>query len=157
MTSTRTAARVLGPVVRRVIGPVFVAALVLVSLTACGEDEPPAETDLGASVVEEYCLAYSEYFQERATLGPQAQDSEVIASMKGWAEDLERLEPPEEMSADARAGREKWLELIGQIDGDDTQEDVVALEQDLGEKDMAQVQAFFAFNDETCPKVDANR
>lgn len=125
-------------------------------LAGCG-DEPAAETDPGPTRVEAYCLAYSEYFQERAALGPQAKDSEVIASMKGWAADLEGLEPPEEMSADALAGREKWLELVGQIDEDDTQEDVVALEQELSQQDMSQVQAFFSFNDEACPKVDANR
>lgn len=142
MRSTRAAAGALGVV------------LLVGALTGCAADEEPAAE---ATSVEDYCLAYSEYFQERAALGPQADDAEVIASMKSWAADLERLGPPEEMPEDARAGRKRWLELIGEIDDDATQDDVVALEQDLPEQDMAQVQAFFAFNDQTCPKVDANR
>lgn len=121
-------------------------------LAGCGEEAEEAPS-AEATTIEDYCQAYEDYFQQRASLGSQAPDAEVIATMKAWADDLERIGPPEEMPATARAGRTIWLDLVGQIDDDATADDVVALEQGLPRGQADELQAFFLYNDEGCPQA----
>lgn len=124
------------------------AVLAVATLAGCGSEESEAAPE--TTSLEQYCEAYEEYFQERASLGSQASDAEVVASMKGWATQLGELDAPEEMPEDARAGMRRWRQLMGELADDATQQDVLTLEQEMSQEETAQVQAFFSFNGTHC-------
>ncbi|WP_158647803.1 hypothetical protein [Nocardioides houyundeii] len=125
------------------VGLLLVGGLAL----GCGEseDDTPEPT-----TKERHCSAYQSFFSERASHGSDASDAEVVATLKGWGEDLEEIGAPEDMTEDAKAGHDIWVDLIGQVRDDANQSEVVALEAGLSGKQVAEVEEFFAYNDSEC-------
>lgn len=122
-------------------------------LGACGGEEEPETPEV--SVKDAYCAAYREFFDKRASHGPDVSEQEVLATLKAWGRDLKEIGIPEDMPADAQAGHDIWVRLIGEVGDDAGQADVLALEQGLTKEELTQVQAFSAYNDQTCLSVSS--
>jgi hypothetical protein len=126
------------------LGLVLVGALTL-GCGASGDDDVAKP-----SVKERHCSAYQAFFNERAGHGSDAADREVVATLKGWGKDLEEIGAPADMSEEARAGHDIWVELIGQVEDDANQLEVIELESGLSGKQVSQVERFFDYNDTEC-------
>ncbi|WP_110180918.1 hypothetical protein [Nocardioides solisilvae] len=130
----------------RLVRRLCAVLLVTAAATACGGEEETA----GPSVEDRYCEAYQEFFAERAEHDMETTDAEVVATLKEWGTDLVEIGAPESMPEGARRGHATWSRLISEVDDDAEQADVVALEAELTERQMAEVEEFFAYNDATC-------
>lgn len=123
------------------------AALLIVgaALVGCGADKAEAEP----TAQEEFCSAYRDFY-DQSSANPDASESEVIARMKGFAATLEDLEAPPEMSDEAKEGMATWIELIGDLPDDATQNDVVTLDAQLSKKKSAALRAYNDFGNVVC-------
>lgn len=111
----------------------------------CAEEEKkPAP-----SAEELYCDAFRDYYERSSSSESQA-DSEVVASMKVFADEASDLEPPENMSKAARAGLRTWVKMIQKVPDDATQEEVVALSQKLSAKQVEQLDAYYLYSNARC-------
>lgn len=111
----------------------------------CAEEEKEPKP----SAEELYCDAFRDYY-ERSSNSEAQKDSEVVASMKVFADQASDLEPPENMSKAARAGLRTWVEMIQKVPDDATQEDVVALSQQLSPKQVEQLDAYYLYSNARC-------
>ncbi|PVG82288.1 hypothetical protein DDE18_12385 [Nocardioides gansuensis] len=121
------------------------ATLVLVGGAAvgCGGGAPTDATD------EAFCDAYSSLFADAAELG-DADDATIIKRVKEWGAEMEKAGTPADIPDDARAGFEKTVEEIDDLDADASQEDFEKLEEDYSDEEKRQAEAFAKYTTDTC-------
>lgn len=129
------------------------AALSLV-LAGCGGGASGAPTDAS---VEEFCTAYTEGFGDAiAAVDPEASEDEqaeaVIDALKEFAEKMEEVGTPEDMSDEAREGFELSLDSISDLSADDLQDEdaMKKLEEELSGDDKAAAEALQAYVTDNC-------
>lgn len=119
--------------------------IVGVALVGCGSDEEKPEP----TAQEKFCAAYRDFY-EQSSKNPEASETEVVSRMKEFAATLDDLEPPAEMSEEAKTGMQTWIELIGDLPDDATQGDVVSLDSELSKKENAALRAYNDFGNVFC-------
>jgi len=119
--------------------------IVGVALVGCGSDEEKPEP----TAQEKFCAAYRDFY-EQSSKKPEASETEVVSRMKDFADTLDDLEAPEEMSKEAKKGMETWIELIGDLPDDATQADVIAQNSELSKKKAAWLRAYSDFGNVFC-------
>lgn len=124
-----------------------VAALVAgVTLSACGASGAP--TDASAK---EFCTTYDSMFDDLdvTDLEDLPDEEEMAESLHAWADRMQEVGTPEDISDEAREGFELQVEQAGEIDADDLKSDSSELE-DLDEDEKKGIQAFNTYATETC-------
>lgn len=124
--------------VRAAVALAATAALV----TACGGEDGP-------SAQEKFCSEYRAFY-DATNAGQGEDDAAVIKRMKSFAKKASELEKPSEMSKDAGAG---LMILVDQFEGlseSASRDDVIALEQNLSEREGEQLDAFYLYSNRTC-------
>ena len=116
----------------------WVASLLLVAgtATACGGDDAPSDASK-----EDFCATATDI----AWFGPRSR-------RKDFAEKLEDVGTPDDMSDDERKGFDLFIETANKLDDDATEEDVAQLGEDLSDDDEKNLQAFTTYLTETCAK-----
>ena len=125
------------------------ALLVGLSLAACGSDDsdrltpqtPPAGAgDSAAGDSSPFCDAIA----STATL----QDGGDVAALR---DELEASGIPDDAGADAQAGLEVFIDLLGQVDEDATAQDLATMEDPkLSKEEQSQVDAMVTYATTTC-------
>ena len=139
----------------RLIRLVTALALVGAVVVGCSSDEQPQPEPKQPSAEELYCEAFRDYY-ERSSRNAEKDDAEVIASMKTFASEASRLEIPESMSAEVRAGLATWISLIDEVPADANQGQVAALEQNLSPRQVKQLDAWNLCSNARCLSRSAN-
>ena len=123
------------------------AVLLALSLSACGG----APTDASEK---DFCEAYNG-FGEVGEIDEDDFEAQADAA-NDYAEELEEVGTPEGIPDDARKGFEVWVEVFGDINADDLEdEDAQKAIEDKYEDDEDDVEAFSAYVGETCtPEVE---
>ncbi|WP_110240354.1 hypothetical protein [Nocardioides gilvus] len=119
--------------------------IVGVALVGCGADEEEPEP----SAQDKFCAAYRDFY-EQSSRDPGASDTEVVSRMKEFAATLDDLEPPEEMSGEAKKGMAIWIEMIGDLPDDASQDDVVSLNTELSKKESSRLRSYNDFGNVVC-------
>ncbi len=125
------------------------ASLVLVGASVVGCGGGGAPTDASE---DDFCKELNSVFTE-VDLGGEGEDTtqqKMIAAIKTWAEDLEKLGTPENMPDEARDGFELMIKEVGDLDEDATTEDFINLEEDLSESETKASAAFEKYTTDTC-------
>jgi len=132
--------------IKRPAAAVGAAVLLAFSLSACGG----APTDASE---EDFCEAYNG-IAEVGEIDEDDFDAQADAA-NDYAEELEEVGTPENIPDDARKGFEVWVEVFGDLDADDLEdEDAQKAIEDKYEDDEDDVEAFSAYAAETCtPEV----
>ena len=128
--------------IKRPAAAVGAAVLLAFSLSACGG----APTDASD---EDFCEAYNGI----SALGEaDGEDYEAQAEAANeYADELEEVGTPEDIPDDARKGFEVWVEVLGDVNADDLEdEDAQKAIEEKYEDDEDDVTAFFEYAGETC-------
>lgn len=129
------------------------ASLVLVAgaVAGCGsEEKPETAEEPEVATVEEFCGVFEDFFAEAQALGADPEQAEMVALVKGVADDLEEVGAPEDMPEDAHAGLDLTVDALQGLPDDATQEDVNSLEADFSEEEQEQSRAFDEWLGESC-------
>ena len=123
------------------------ASLVLVgaSSVACGGPSDASEDD--------FC---KEFTSLSSKLGPLTETSqkEALAAIKSWAEGLEKIGTPEEMSDEAREGFELMVDEVAALDADDGAEGLQKLDDELSDSEQKATDAFEKYTEDTCGAME---
>lgn len=116
------------------------------TLSACGASGAP--TDASAK---EFCDAYASMFDDLdvSDLDNMPTEEEMADSIHTWADKMEEVGTPEDISDEAREGFELQIEQAGEIDADDLKSDSEGLEE-FSEEDKTRSSAFDDYATETC-------
>lgn len=120
-------------------------ALALTGVTGCGNDDPPAEAS-----EEDFCANFTEFDKTLEGFGDDPDVGAVVKAMKAAADDMEETGTPEDMPDDARAGFEFTIERLQSLDDDASEEDVVALGEDISDAEEKDSAAFDEYLADTC-------
>ena len=104
---------------RSVRGALVVACAVV--LAGCGGPGADAPTDAS---IEDFCAAKSWMVAEgmdRFLAAGLPSDDELVSLVHDWSGELARVGTPDNMSADARAGFEKLVARLADLDADDVE------------------------------------
>ena len=121
--------------------------------TACGGGSgAPADASK-----DDFCSAQSSLFTDLDLTDPEVElptEKEMADAMHSWAEKIEDVGTPENISDEARAGFEETVEAAkGVTEADLTSPDLDALGSEMSEEAQQQVEAFTTYVDETCGSV----
>jgi len=136
---------------KRYLGTAGAAALLALSLTACGDDDVDAPTDASA---EDFC--------ETVTSAPESDSDDPgkqAEAANELGDKLEDVGSPEDMSDDARSGFESYVKALKDLDedkikdlseagGDDEVADTLGVDGD-------EFQALSEYIVKTCTSTDA--
>ncbi|WP_141004903.1 hypothetical protein [Nocardioides humi] len=139
---------------KRPLASAGAAALLALSLTACGGGAP---TDAS---VEDFCKASQnteagqDFFQ-----AIQDEDWDKVEDLvKKQAEELEKVGTPEDIPDDAREGFEIQLDAAKKVDADDIEkafkDDKDPFEAEISKDDQKKAEAFNTYQSETCSDAD---
>ncbi len=113
--------------IKRYAGAASAAVLMTFSLAACGG----APTDASS---EDFCEAYNGQTKALEAIdpegSPESQAEDLVDALKDYAEKLEEVGTPENISDEAREGFEITVEELGDLDAGDVQK---AIEDQSGE------------------------
>jgi hypothetical protein len=129
----------LGTTTLRRLGAAAALALAATALTACGG---PSDAPEDAST-DDFCTAVVEF--PRAEEGEDAPSQDAV---DGYVDGLEETGTPEDMPDDARKGWEAWVDMMNEIDVDDSEEDLEKEVEELADDD--DVKAFQEYVGTTC-------
>lgn len=139
----------------RIKRPIFAAgaaALMAVSLTACGGSAPADAS------TEDFC----EVTNDTSWYADIEEDDYegFVDAIKDYVDKLEEVGTPEDISDEAREGFEIQIEAAGDISADDLKEAEESgsadspFETDLSEEEIEKVSAFQTYQVETCGGLD---
>ena len=135
---------------KRYVGAGSAAVLLAFSLTACGGAPTDAST-------EDFCEAYNSSAEIFADIDPEGDPSEqagdATEAYKEYAEKLEEVGTPENISDDARDGFETLVDELGDLDEDDVEkflEDPSSEIAQVSEEDEKKVDEFTEYASEEC-------
>ena len=116
----------------------WAASLLLVAGTAsaCGGDDAPSDASK-----EDFCGAAKEIT-----------GLETGKDVKDFAEKLEDVGTPEDMSDDERKGFDLFIETANKLKDDSTEEDATKLGEDLSADEEKDIEAFTTYLAKTCVK-----
>lgn len=120
-------------------------ALAFTGVTGCGSDDPPA-----AASEDDFCANFAEFDKTLESFGDDPDVGVVVKAMKEIADDMVDTGTPEDMPDDARAGFEFTIDRFQSLDDDASEEDVVALGEDISETDEKNSAAFDEYLASTC-------
>jgi hypothetical protein len=104
---------------KRFAGAGSAAVLLAFSLTACGGGAP---TDASS---EDFCDAYNGQLEALGEIDPEGtpeeQSEALVDALKDYADKLEEVGTPENISDDAREGFEITIDELGDLDAGDVQ------------------------------------
>lgn len=126
------------------------ALLAGLSLAACGSDDAEESGSAAPDAAAETTAAPAEAgsFCEALMATGTLEDGEDVAALR---EDLASTGLPEEAGADAAAGLEVYLDLLGRVEEDATAEDLAAMQDPkLSQEEQAQVDAMVQYATTTC-------
>lgn len=124
-----------------------VAALVAgLTLSACGASGAP--TDASAK---EFCDAYASMFDDLdvSSLEDMPTEEEMAESIHTWADKMEEVGTPEDISEEAREGFELQVEQARELDAEDLKSDSGPLD-DFDDEEQERSDAFNDYTTETC-------
>ncbi|MCD6638908.1 MAG: hypothetical protein LT071_03220 [Nocardioides sp.] len=107
------------------------AAVAVLSLSACGSDPSSAPDDAS---VKDFCAAVNESMFGTDTDPTKMSAEEIAEASKDYADKLAEVGTPEDMPADARAAFESMLEEAEEIDVDEIRERQQMKPEDLIKK-----------------------
>ncbi len=127
--------------IKRPAAAVGAAVLLAFSLSACGG--APTDAD-----EKDFCEAYN----SDAGFSAEEDDFEAQAEAANeYADELNEVGTPEDIPDDARKGFEVWVEVLGDVNADDLEdEDAQKAIEEKYEDDEDDVTAFFEYAGETC-------
>ncbi|WP_322937373.1 hypothetical protein [Nocardioides bizhenqiangii] len=112
-----------------------------------GDDGPPTDASQA-----DYCEVINDpaYFED---LDADSEDQEIVDAIQAIADDLREVGTPEDIPDDARDGFEIQLDAVDDLEADDI---AVEGEEDpllagLSDADKEKVEAYRAYETETCP------
>ncbi|HET9419890.1 MAG TPA: hypothetical protein VFO49_02050 [Nocardioides sp.] len=115
---------------KRYVGGAGAAVLLAFSLTACGGAPSDAST-------EDFCDAFNSSADIFADIDPEAdpadQAGDVTDGYKEFADKLEEVGTPENISDDAREGFEIFVEELGDLNEDDVEKYLEDPSEDIAE------------------------
>ncbi len=130
------------------------AVLVVGAVTAaCGGSGGGAPADASK---DEFCTTQSSLFADLDldVSDPEAElpsEKEMADAMHSWAEKMEDVGTPENISDEAREGFEETIKAAQDVTEDDLKSpDLNALENDMSEEAQKQVEAFTTYVNDTC-------
>ena len=114
----------------------WAASLLLVAgtATACGGDDAPSDASK-----EDFCATAIDM-----------NGLETPKDVKDYAEKLEDVGTPEDMSDGERKGFDLFIETANKLDDDTTEEDASKLVEDLSEDEQKDFEAFTTYLTKTC-------
>ena len=129
------------------------SALVLLAalLAGCGNDDDSAGGESQESSGD-FCTEYGKLMTSVMEADPKDVDAGVEAT-KGWAEQMQDIEPPADMPDDAQQGLEAILTEIDGLDPDATQEEFESLGDDLDQAAREDIDAFGSWAIKGCPEA----
>lgn len=143
--------------IKRPLAAVGAAALLALSLTACGGSSAPSDAS-----VEDFCKAVkAETGGEEIAKAAEAKDYDKVADLlKERVEGIEEVGTPEDIPDDAREGFEIQVDAASDISGDDIKkayEDQGSdpFETDLSDDEKDKVKAYTEYESETCSGSDS--
>jgi hypothetical protein len=119
------------------------------SLSACG-GASSAPTDASE---EAFCDAQFSFIEDLMKSEEEPTEDEMAKIMHDWADELEKVGTPKDISDEAREGFELTVEQISDVEADDFKNDAEALEElekDLSDKEKDQAEAYNNYVNETC-------
>jgi hypothetical protein len=124
------------------------ASLVLVgaSVVGCGGGGG-APTDASK---DDFCKELNSVFTGVDLGGEDTTQKKVLAAIKSWAKDMEKVGTPENMPDEARDGFELMIKEVGDLEEDATTEDFINLEEELSEGETKASAAFEKYTTDTC-------
>jgi predicted lipid-binding transport protein (Tim44 family) len=141
--------------VTRYLGALGAAALLALSLSACGDDEESTAAPDDASV-EEFCDAYN----TQSDLDEDASAEEQVDEAHDMADKLKDVGTPEDIDDDAREGFEILVNAVGDMDADDVESftdasDAESFRKAIGasEEDLEKVTAFLTYVSTACSEA----
>lgn len=136
--------------IKRYAGAASAAVLLAFSLTACGG----APTDASS---EDFCKAYNGQTEALEAIdpegSPESQAGDLVDALKDYAEKLDEVGTPENISDEAREGFEITVEELGDLDADDVQkaiEDGNAEFAEVSKDDEEKAAAFDEYASKEC-------
>ena len=133
---------------RRHLALPFVGVLLAATAVACGgsEDAPTSASE------KDFCEGQSSLMEDLANGAREEPDPAAMAELiQDWADEVEEIGTPEDISEDARAGFEATLEQARDISAEDLEEDNLdKLGEDLSGEAEKQTEAFNRYVGETC-------
>lgn len=118
-------------------------ALVAAGVSSCGGDAPTKAAE------EDFCEAFTSLFADVPD-SPDVDEADAVQAFRDWGERLEEVGTPEDMGEQARAGFERTLEVVRDLDEGVTLADFDSLGEDLPAQAQEQVEAFDAYAFDTC-------
>lgn len=129
-------------------------ALALSGLAGCGGDD---SGDGGISTdasTEDFCGAFQSFADDLGDFDPEADPSEAVEAMQGFADDIREVGVPENATDDEVEGLEITLEAIDGLGDDTTLEDLGTLEEQFSESEQEKADAFDDYLDEECGEIE---
>ena len=122
------------------------ASLVLVAGTATACSNSASKED--------FCNGYEDFIKALIEVDPESDD--YVEKLKDAAKDFEDIGVPDDISDDAKEGRDIVMDRIQDLDDDATPEDIANLDADLSEDEQKKADAFEEYLSKTCPDAGAD-
>lgn len=122
---------------------------VLLLLTSCGAS--PAQNSPTDASIDDFCVAKDWFVVEgmnRLMDRGVPQPDELAELARDWSIEMARVGTPANISADGRAGYEKFVARISDVDGDDMSSDAPGWQ--AGDWEGEEEKAFAAYTTNTC-------
>lgn len=131
---------------RRLVLP-SVALLMAATAAACGSDDAPTNAS-----TEDFCEGQGSLMADlSADMENVPEPKEIAESIQSWADEVEEIGTPEDMSEEARAGFEATLEQARDIEASDLETDNLdELGEELTGDAKKEAEAFNEYVAETC-------
>lgn len=128
------------------------AALLLGGLVGCGgSDSDGGSASSGSKTASkaDFCEKFNGLYTQLMTADPD-DTSAAVKGMKDWAEEIEDLGTPKEMTDEARDGFEVVISTIKDVDDDADADDLQNLDSKLSDADNKSADAFSDWTQENC-------
>lgn len=141
--------------IKRYAGAASAAAMLALSLTACGGGAP------GDASKDEFCEAFNsqyDFFKDfDAEASPEEQADAWVKGFNDYADKLEEVGTPEDISDEEREGFEITVEELGDLDADEVQKAIEDGDEEFAEiskDDEEKANAFNEYGTEKCGGPD---
>ena len=128
------------------------AALLLGGLVGCGgSDSDGGSASSGSKTASkaDFCEKFNGLYTQLMTADPD-DTSAAVKGMKDWADEIDDLGTPKEMTDEARDGFEVVVSTIKDVDEDADVEDLQNLDSKLSDEDNKAADAFSDWTQENC-------
>ena len=128
-------------------------ALLLGGMAGCGGSDSDGGSDSAGASKEaskaDFCEKFNGLYTQLMTADPD-DTSAAVKGMKDWADEIEDLGTPKEMTDEARDGFEVVISTIKDVDEDADADDLQNLDSELSDEDNKSADAFSDWTQENC-------